>query len=117
MDKHQKEIYQKWRKLVNMSASELRKFYDSEEGKKAGLKPSEAKAEGIDYGRESARWILKMKKTPVKGWTPAMWKWAEKQIWFISRMSGNKGPLYNEKGNKTRKHTSLLIWGHNPKKI
>jgi hypothetical protein len=45
-----------------------------------------------------------------------MWRWANKQINFISRMSGNKGPLYDEKGRKTRKHTSLLIWGHNPKK-
>ena len=31
-------------------------------------------------------------------------------------MSGNKGSLYDENGNKTRKHTSLLIWGHNPEK-
>ena len=31
-------------------------------------------------------------------------------------MSGNKGGLYDDKGNKTRKHTSLLIWGHNPEK-
>lgn len=110
------ETYQKWKGLVNMSASELRRFYESEEGKKAGLKPSEAKTEGIDYGRESARWILKMKETPVKEWTPTMWKWANKQISFISRMSGNKGGLYDDKGNKTRKHTSLLIWGHNPEK-
>lgn len=111
-----KETYKKWRSLVNMSYSELKRFYDSEEGKKAGLKLTEAKAEGIDYGRESARWILKMKKTPVKDWTPAMWKWANKQISFISRMSGNKGGLYDENGNKTRKHLSLLIWGHNPEK-
>lgn len=117
MDVKQKETYQKWKSLVNMSASEIEKFYNSEEGKKAGLKPSEAKAEGIDYGRESARWILKMKKTPVKDWTPAMWKWANKQISFISRMSGNKGGLYDEKGEKTRKHLSLLIWGHNPSKF
>jgi len=32
-------------------------------------------------------------------------------------MSGNKGDLYDDKGNKTRKHTSLLIWGHNPEKF
>jgi hypothetical protein len=99
-----------------MSKSELEKFYNSEEGKVAGLTPSQAKSQGIDSGRESARWIMKMKSTSVKDWTPSMWKWAKKQISFVSRMSGNKGPLYDEKGNKTRKHTSLLIWGHNPKK-
>jgi GNAT superfamily N-acetyltransferase len=115
-DENKKEIYKKWKSLVNMSKSELEKFYNSEEGKVAGLTPSQAKSQGIDSGRESARWIMKMKSTSVKDWTPTMWKWAKKQISFVSRMSGNKGPLYDEKGNKTRKHTSLLIWGHNPKK-
>ena len=114
--KEHKKIYQKWKHLVNMSKSELEKFYNSEEGKEAGLSASEAHRQGIDSGRESARWIMRMKSTPVSEWTPTMWKWANKQISFISRMSGNKGGLYDEKGNKTRKHTSLLIWGHNPEK-
>ncbi len=111
-----KDIHKRWKELVNMSASELQKFYDSKEGKDAGLSSSDAKSQGIDYGRESARWILKMKETPVSDWTDTMWRWAKKQISFISRMSANKGDLYNENGIKTRKHTSLLIWGHNPKK-
>jgi hypothetical protein len=111
-----KEIYAKWRKLVNMSRSELERFYNSEEGKVAGLTPQEAEEAGIDSGRESARWIMKMKSTKVADWTPMMWKWAKKQISFISRMSGNKGKLVDENGAKTRKHLSLLIWGHNPSK-
>jgi hypothetical protein len=115
-DEEKKETYKKWRSLVNMSRTELERFYNSEEGKKAGLSASEAASQGIDSGRESARWIMKMKETPVKDWTPAMWRWAKKQISFISRMRGNEGKLYDEKGEKTRKHLSLLIWGHNPKK-
>ena len=99
-----------------MSYGEVKKFYDSKEGKEAGLSPSEANKQGISNGRESARWVMKMKTTPKSEWTPTMWKWANKQISFISRMSGNQGDLYDDKGNKTRKHTSLLIWGHNPKK-
>jgi len=111
-----KETYKKWKSLVNMSNSELEKFYNSQEGKDAGLSSKEASEQGISSGRESARWIMKMKETPMSDWTPTMWTWAKKQISFISRMSGNRGDLYDEKGNKTRKHTSLLIWGHNPKK-
>lgn len=111
------EIYKKWKSLVNMSKSELENFYNSEEGKEAGLSSSEAKELGIHSGRESARWIMKMKDTPHNEWTPKMWEWANRQISFISRMKGNKGGLYDEKGNKTRKHTSLLIWGHNPEKF
>lgn len=108
------ETYKKWKSLVNMSKSELEKFYNSKEGKEAGLSSSEAKEKGINSGRESARWIMKMKDTSVSEWTDDMWKWSKKQISFISRMRGNKGGLYDEKGIKTRKHTSLLIWGHNP---
>ena len=111
-----KETYKKWKSLVNMSKGELEKFYNSQEGKDAGLSSQEASEQGISSGRESARWIMKMKDTNVSDWTPSMWRWANKQISFISRMSGNKGSLYDDKGDKTRKHTSLLIWGHNPKK-
>lgn len=111
-----RQTYNKWKKLVNMSKSELEKFYNSEEGKEAGLSASEAKEKGIDSGRESARWIMKMKDIPYSEWTSDMWIWAKKQISFISRMSGMKGDLYDDKGNKTRKHTALLIWGHNPEK-
>jgi hypothetical protein len=111
------EIYKEWKTLVNMSKSELQEFYNSAEGKKAGLSSSEARQLGIDNGRNSARWIMKMKDLPFVSWSPTMWKWAKKQISFIKRMSGNKGSLYDENGKKTRKYTSLLIWGHNPEKF
>ena len=108
------ETYSEWKRLVNMSKTELENFYNSEEGKKAGLTTSQAKEQGIDSGRESARWVMKMKDIPYKEWTSDMWRWAKKQINFIKRMSGMRGSLYNDKGEKTRKHTALLIWGHNP---
>lgn len=110
------ETYNEWKELVNMSYSELKDFYNSPEGKKAGLSRIEAKEQGIDSGRTSARWILRMKQTPMSKWTSQMWIWAKKQISFIKRMSGVKGSLYNDKGKKTRKHTALLIWGHNPER-
>lgn len=115
VDKKQ-QTYQKWKSLVNMSKGELEKFYNSDEGKAAGISADTAKELGISRGRTSAKWIMKMKETPVKEWTPEMWKWANKHISFISRMKGNKGGLYDDNGEKTRKHTSLLIWGHNPQK-
>lgn len=112
----QDETYKKWKTLVNMSKGELEKFYHSKEGEEAGLSDEEAKKLGIHSGRESARWIMKMKDTPHSEWTPTMWGWARRQISFISRMSGGRGELYDDKGNKTRKHTSLLIWGNDPTK-
>lgn len=111
------ETYKEWKSLVNMSTSELKTFYNSVEGKEAGLSESEAKNLGISNGRTSARWVMKMKDLPYESWTSDMWIWAKKQISFIKRMRGNKGSLYDDKGKKTRKHTSLLIWGHNPEKF
>lgn len=115
-NKEKKLIFDKWKKLVNMTYTELSRYYHSKEGKESGLSEAEAKAQGISSGRESAEWILKMKKTNWKKWSDDMWKWANKQISFISRMSGLQGDLTNDKGKKTRKYQALLIWGNNPKK-
>ena len=117
------EAFNKWKKLVNMSVKELKNFIDSEEGQKAGLSKSKAKQLGIHSGKESASWIMKMKplassfKNAEKNWTPKMWYWCARQNSFISRMLGNKGSLFEkDKKTKTRKHLSLLIWGHDPLK-
>ncbi len=115
-NKEKKVVFDKWKKLVNMTFTELSRYYHSKEGKESGLSESEAKEQAISTGRESAEWILKMKKTNWKKWTDDMWKWANKQISFISRMSGLQGDLTDEKGKKTRKYKALLIWGNNPKK-
>jgi len=111
------DLYEKWKSLVNMSASELKQFMATKDGKEAGLTKGEADELGIKSGHESAKWILKMKATDVSKWTPTMWEWAKRQVSFISRMRGNRGGLYDQDGNKTRKHTSLLIWGHNPEQF
>lgn len=108
------ELYSRWRDLVNLRPSELRSFL-SAFGDVAGLSRAEASAQGIKSGRESATWILKMKATRVADWTPAMWAWAKRQVAFILRMRGNKGPLYRD-GEPTRKLLSLLLWGHDPER-
>ena len=106
----------KWKKLINMTSSQLKSFLATDDGKEAGLSKKAASDHGISSGHSSASAILRMKAKPVSKWTDLDWKWCRKQISFVSRMLGNKGPLYDDKGNKTRKHTSLLLWGHNPSK-
>jgi hypothetical protein len=117
-----KELYKKWQSLINMSVESLENFKEKQTaaGKKdpkkyPGLRPSQAKEIGISSGVQSANWIIKMKRAPVKDWTPEMWKWAGKQVSFVSRMLGNQGPLRNPDGTPTRKMLSLMIWGHRPK--
>ena len=128
------ETWAEWRTWINMTVDELKRFYDSPGGKQAGMKQEAAGKLGIDTGRESARWLMKMIPTgsswssALENWTPKMWEWAKKQNSFNARMYGTskraKGnPWYDEKtvdGKKTRVPTRILlalkIWGHNPEK-
>jgi hypothetical protein len=120
--KRRQELYARWRSLVNMSAKSLDTWLDrqlelakKDPKKHPGMKQSVAAKMGISTGRQSAKWIMRMKQTPVKDWTPEMWRWAGKQVSFINRMKGAAGALYDEKGEPTRKLLSLKVWGHNPR--
>jgi len=114
-DEKKSDLYSDWKKLVNMSASEIEKFLDSEEGEDAGLSRKEASKLDISRGRDSARAIVRMKDKGKDDWSSNDWEWAQKQVSFISRMKGNEGPLFKD-GKMTRKMKSLLIWGHDPRK-
>ena len=119
-------VWKKWRSLVNMTAKELKTFYDSSDGKDAGMKQGEADKAGIDSGRESARMLIKMipnggsYKDAEEKWTPTMWRWCRKQVSFNSRMRGMRkrmvGNPFERDGQMTRWYKSMLIWGHDPKK-
>jgi hypothetical protein len=111
------EVYREWKKLVNMTTSELQRFVDSPEGRRAGLSRAEAKEQGIRSGRDSARAILRMKAKKKDDWTKSDWEWARRQVGFIKRMRGAKGPLRDKNGEPTRKLLALKIWGHDPEKL
>lgn len=116
-----KERYKHWKKLINMSAKEIEEFLDSDEGKEAGLSRKEAASAGVSggkitSGRDSARAIIRMLGKKFEDWSENDWEWCSKQVSFISRALGGKGPLYDENGKKTRKLLSLLVWGHDPRK-
>lgn len=112
--KTQDEVYREWKSLVNMSIRELEEFMDSPYGKAAGLSEKEAARQGIGRGWDSAKAILRMKRKGVEKWGPDDWGWAYRQISFIKRMRGVRGPLEKPNGEPTRKLLALLIWGHNP---
>jgi len=116
-DVSQQATYKKWKELVNMSSGELEKFLDSDLGQNAGLSRKEASEHKIGRGRDSARAILRMRETPVSEWNATDWSWAKRQISFVSRMSGNEGPLLDDKGRPTRKLLSLWVWGNIPNGI
>jgi hypothetical protein len=108
----QDELYREWKRLVNMSRSDLELFL-RRWGHVAGLSRSEAGAQGIRSGRDSAQAILRMKGKPRGEWTQGDWDWAKRQVSFNRRMAGAAGPLVRG-GKLTRKYLSLLVWGHDP---
>ena len=119
-------IWSNWKSWINMSASEIKKFLDSNQGKEAGLSRKEAKKEGgIKTGRDSARALLRMIpsggswESALNNWTPNDWEWARRQVSFNSRMSGMKpttrDPYYEKDGEYTDWMKSMLIWGHDPR--
>lgn len=110
-----REELARWRKNVNMSPSEIEAFM-AKYGTTAGLSRAEASQEGIRSGRDSARAIIRMKRKPVDEWTAADVAWMRRQNSFVARMSGAKGPLYDDKGRPTRKLLALKVWGHDPEK-
>lgn len=116
-----RELWSRWRRVVNMTAGELKRFL-GRYGKEAGLSRSEAASEGVRSGRDSAAALLRMLPSggasyaaAEKSWSASDWAWAKRQAAFISRMRGVQGPLYKD-GKPTRKLLALKLWGHDPKK-
>jgi hypothetical protein len=119
-------VYKTWKELVNMSATEILEFATSPEGKAAGLPKAEAQKKGIRSGRDSALALIRMIPkgrglvAALENWTPAEWRWAKAQVSFIKRMRGMRsrmvGNPFERNGSKTRWLSSLLIWGHDPRK-
>jgi hypothetical protein len=114
--KRREKISERWDELVNMSGRAVLNYAASDLGKKSGLSFSEAARQGITSGRQRPRQIARLKGKPKKSWTADDWDIASRIVNFITRMRGNPGSLYDEKGKPTRKLMSLLIWGHDPRR-
>lgn len=120
-DPKKEDLWKEWNRLVNRTAFEMRAFLASSEGKKAGLSAKKAKKAGLKRGADSARALIEMIPkgrsylSARRNWSESEWRWAKRQVAFIKRMKGSRGPLIRD-GEKTRKYLALLLWGHDPKR-
>lgn len=126
VDKEREELYKEWKSVINMTPAEIKKFYDSPVGKKAGLSQKEASKENISRGRVSAEALMRMIpkgdsfQSATNNWSDTDWKWAGKQVNFHSRFDSknikvDQGYKKNAKGERyklTPLYKALLIWGH-----
>lgn len=122
LSKEKRELWIRWDDTVNMTASEVRTFRTSEEGRAVGWDPSDARDESINgtAGHDAAKIIERMiskagthrgKKNSPPAWTIDEWRMAQKQIAYIARARSNIGPLKDEEDEPTPKAKAMKLWG------
>lgn len=99
------EIRKKWRATVNMSASELRAWSESECSRKAS----------VDAAAVIKR-NLRLLETPADEWDARDARDANRTISFISRMSKMPQGKPAVKGCPSKRDISLRNWAYNPNK-
>ena len=114
-DKEKKEIYDKWKGLINMSQDALEGWAKNPARLEASLNRAKAKEEGgIQSGLDSLHRIKRRKSKPVKDWTDADYDNAAQENGFNGRMLGGKiGQPVGSTG-MSKWEISLRNWGHDP---
>lgn len=102
--REQDEIYQEFKKSVNMTASELEKWLKTEESKKVGWNSGDGESIGHKSGAHIIR-ILKKKKEEL---TTADYKHMQKVHGYVARHLAQK-PEHPKDSNWDY---SLRNWGH-----
>lgn len=108
------QLYEKFQRLVNMRAGEMRAHLRSSALREAVAVTRRAKRGPLLEGQRVARYVLLMKATPLDEWCDVLWSECRKAVTFIERTRRNNTPLVDETGRASRKLVTLRTWGHNP---
>lgn len=114
-DKEKKEIYDKWKGLINMSQKALDGWAKNPARLEASLNREKAKSEGgIQSGLDSLHRIKRRRSKPFKEWSDQDFDNAAQENGFNGRMLGGKigQPVGNTGMSKWE--ISLRNWGHDP---
>ncbi|WP_026533065.1 DUF3140 domain-containing protein [Arthrobacter sp. H41] len=101
------EVWADWNEAVNMSASALEKWLDTEESKAVGQKEG-----GESVGHASGRRIVTLLGTRKKDLTDADAAHMRKVVGYVHRHLAQR-PAKEEIEN-SRWRYSLMNWGHDP---
>jgi len=114
-DKEKKEIYDKWKGLINMSQKALDEWAENPARLEASFNRAKAKEEGgIQSGLDSLHRIKRRKSKPFKEWSDADFDNAAQENGFNGRMLGGKiGQPVGSTG-MSKWEISLRNWGHDP---
>ena len=104
------QTYQDFKEVVNMTASELEKWLDTDESKEVGFKEDGA---GESVGHDSGKKIIKILQKKKADLTDADYTHMRKVVGYVRRHSAQR-PSGNIEDTPWR--YSLKNWGHEPKK-
>jgi hypothetical protein len=116
-DEEKKEIYDKWKSLINMSKKELVDWGEDPDHLEASLNREEAKDNGkIQSGYDSFHRIKRRKDKPFEEWTAQDFDNASQENGFNGRMLGGKPGKPVGSTGMSKWEISLRNWGHDPSK-
>ena len=116
-DEEKKEIYSKWKSLINMSKKELVDWGEDPDHLEASLNREEAKDNGkIQSGYDSFHRIKRRKDKPFEDWTAQDFDNASQENGFNGRMLGGKPGKPVGSTGMSKWEISLRNWGHDPSK-
>ncbi len=116
-DEEKKEIYDKWKSLINMSKKELVEWGKDPDHLEASLNREEAKDNGkIQSGYDSFHRIKRRKDKPFDEWTAQDFDNASQENGFNGRMLGGKPGKPVGSTGMSKWEISLRNWGHDPSK-
>ena len=110
MTETQDDTYAEFKDAVNMTASELGKWLESEESKAVGQKPADG---GESVGHDSGRKIIDILHTRKADLTDADQAHMRKVVGYVHRHLAQR-PEGDVRDTKWR--YSLMNWGHDPLK-
>ncbi len=106
------EIYKEFKEAVNMTASALEKFLETDESQSVGQKKDGGEATGHKEGRRIVE-MLHKKKSDL---TDDDYAHMKKVVGYVHRHLKQGGPDDKDKVKDSPWRLSLMNWGHDPLK-
>jgi len=103
------DVWDDWRDAVNMTASEIEKWLETDESREVGQKD----AGGESVGHRSGRRIIDILGTRKAELTDSDIEWMQKVVGYVHRHRA-QGPDSDVEHSRWR--YSLMNWGNNPLK-
>lgn len=110
MNDEQRKTLDEFKEAVNMTASQIEKWLDTDESKEVGFKETEG---GESIGHQSGKHIVEILNKKQSDYSDGDFKHMKKVVGYVHRHSAQKPD-----GDITETHWrySLMNWGHDPKK-